>query len=76
MRPSAVQNPRGAVGRVAFRGDALVPIVVGSGGILKLDRFQPRILARWLIEVAVNAKIAVFVHAYGYRAGFTTTAVP
>jgi hypothetical protein len=57
-----VQNARGAVGRVAFRRDALVPIVIGSGGILQLDRLQPRILARRLIEVAVNAKISVVVH--------------
>jgi hypothetical protein len=37
--------------------------MIGSGGVLKFDRLQPRIFARWLIEVAVDAKISVFVHA-------------
>ncbi len=44
-----------AIGRVALRGDALVPVVPRGCGILRLDGLEPRILARWLIEVAVDA---------------------
>ena len=44
------------VGRVTFGGDALVPIVIGKGRILQLDRLQPRVLARGLVKVTVDAK--------------------
>ena len=51
---------RGGVGRVAFGGDALVPIVIGIGGILQFDGFQPGIFARRLIKMPVNAEITLF----------------
>ncbi len=50
-----VDDARGAVGRVALGADALVPVVVGSGRVLRLHRLQPGILARRLVKVAVNA---------------------
>jgi hypothetical protein len=50
-----VHNARRAVGGVALRADALVPVVVGSGGVLSLHRFQPGVLARRLVEVTMNA---------------------
>ena len=55
----AVGDARGAVGRVALGGDALVPVVLGRGGVLHLDGFEPGILARRLVEVAVHADVAV-----------------
>src|SRR5919109_1522985 len=54
----AVQDPGGGVGRIAFGSDPLVPVVIGIGRILKLDRLQPGILPRWLVEVAMNANVA------------------
>ena len=44
----------GRVGRVALGGDALVPVVVGGGRVLHLDGLQPGVLARRLVEVAVD----------------------
>ena len=55
----AVGDARGAVGRVALRADALVPIVVGRGRLLHLDRLQPGVLARRLVEVAMHADVAL-----------------
>ena len=52
-----VGDARGAVGGVALRGDALVPVMVGRGGVLDFDGFEPRIFARRLVEVAVDADI-------------------
>jgi hypothetical protein len=52
-----VKDPGDAVWLIAFRCDSLVPIMVGMGGFLKLYRFNPWILARWLIKVSVNADI-------------------
>src|SRR5215471_1240196 len=50
-----VENPRGTVWSVALGCDALIPVVVGPGGVLALHSFQPRILARRLIAVRVDA---------------------
>ena len=50
-----VHDARRAVGRVTLRADALVPIVVGRGRVLRLHRLQPRILPRRLIKMTVNA---------------------
>src|SRR5579864_4557184 len=58
-----VENARRRIGRVALSGDSLVPIVKGVGGILNFNRFQPRILTRWLVQVAVNADVTF--HAGG-----------
>jgi hypothetical protein len=49
-----VHAPRRRVGRVTLRGDALVPVVVRRRRVLHLDRFQPRIFARRLVEMPVN----------------------
>ena len=53
----AVGDARGAVGGVALGGDALVPVVVGRGGVLHFDGFEPGILAGRLVEVAVDADV-------------------
>ena len=55
----AVGDARGAVGGVALGGDAVVPVVVGRGGVLHLDGLEPGVLARRLVEVAVDADEAV-----------------
>ena len=54
-----VLDARGAVGGVALGGDAVVPVVVGRGGVLDLDGFEPWIFAGRLVEVAVDADVAV-----------------
>src|SRR5262249_36066376 len=55
---ATVDQAGAPVGSVALAGDALVPVVVGMGGVLNLDRLQPRILAWRLIEVPMNADVA------------------
>ncbi len=50
-----VHNPRSPVRRVALRRDALVPVVIRRCRLLRLNRLQPRILPRRLIEMPVNA---------------------
>ncbi len=64
-----VEYPGVGVGRIAFGRDALVPVVVRVGRVLELDRLQPGVLARRLVEVAVNADEAVRVaaHATSHR---------
>ena len=52
---AGVGDARGAIGGVALGGDALVPVVVGGGGLLKLDGFEPGVFAGRLVEVAVDA---------------------
>jgi hypothetical protein len=54
-----VDDAGGAVGGVTLGGDALVPVVVGGGGVLELDGFEPGVLARRLVEVAVDADVAL-----------------
>ena len=54
----AVQDARDGVRRITFRTDALVPVVVRVGGVLKLDRLKPSIFSRRLVEMAVNADVA------------------
>ena len=61
--PLAVEQPRARVGGVALAGDPLVPVVEGGGGVLDLDDVEPGILARRLVEVAVDADIAGMAHA-------------
>ncbi len=51
----AVHHPRRAVGGVALRANALVPVVVGRGRVLGFHCFQPGVLARRLVKVPVNA---------------------
>ncbi len=54
----AVQDPAHGIGGVALGRDPPVPVVVRVGRVLDLDRLQPRVLARRLVEVTVNAEIA------------------
>ena len=56
----AIQNAGRGVGGVALSRDALVPIVVRSGGILEFDDLEPGILAGRLVKVRVNAEITFF----------------
>ncbi len=55
----AVDDACRAIRRIALRRDALIPVVVRRSGVLGLDGFEPRILARRLIKVSVNADKAV-----------------
>ena len=54
-----VDAPRGGVGRVALRGHPLVPVVVRRRRVLDFHRLEPGILARRLIEMAVDDDRAV-----------------
>ena len=58
----AVQQSCPAVGRVAFARDALIPIVERRRRILDLDGLQPRVFARRLIEMAVDADVSRLAH--------------
>jgi hypothetical protein len=49
-----VADAREGVRAVALGVDALVPIVEGRGARLALDQLRPGVLARRLVEVAVN----------------------
>ena len=49
-----VEDARRGVRRVALGGDALVPVVKRSRGVLDLDALQPGVLARRLVEVPVD----------------------
>src|SRR5207247_5742130 len=54
-----VHAPRRGVRRVALGGHPLVPVVVRRGRVLHFHRLEPRVLARWLVEVPVNDDRAV-----------------
>ncbi len=63
-----VHDSRRAIGRVALRADALVPVVVRRGRVLGLHRFQPGILPRRLVKVTVNADESLACgHDYSHR---------
>jgi hypothetical protein len=51
-----VHDPRVGVRGITFGTDALVPIVVRVCGVLHLDRIEPRIFSRRLIEMTVYAE--------------------
>src|SRR5262249_9171535 len=53
--PVGIENARGAVRQVALSGNALVPVVIGGGGVLRLNCFQPGIFARRLVKMTMNA---------------------
>ncbi len=55
-----VQQSRNCVRRVTLGGNPFVPIVVGIGGVLQLDRFKRRILPRRLIKMSVNTNVFHF----------------
>src|SRR5262245_44430397 len=54
----AIENPRHGIRSIALRGHPLIPVMIRICRILQLDVFEPRILARRLVEMAVNANIA------------------
>jgi hypothetical protein len=45
---------------VAFKSDPFIPVVKGMGALLGFNGFQPRVLPRRLIEMAVNRDKAIF----------------
>src|SRR6266850_1629462 len=53
-----VQDAGGGVGSITFRRNALVPVVIGVGGVLEFDRFQPGIFPRRLVKMAMNTHIS------------------
>jgi hypothetical protein len=53
-----IQDARDGVRRVAFGGDALVPVMIRIGGVLQLDSLKPRVFPRRLVKVSVNTNIA------------------
>ena len=56
--PVRIQDAGRRVGGVALGGDARVPVPGRSGGHLGLDHAEPRMLARRLVEMAVQAERA------------------
>ena len=62
-----VHAARGRVGRVAFRRDALVPVVERRRRVLDLDGLEPGILAGRLVEVPVDGDEAARRHGVSLR---------
>ncbi len=62
-----VHDPRCPVRRIAFGGDALVPIVIRRSGILGLHRLQPGVLARRLVKMSVNGDETFGTRSWGLR---------
>ena len=56
------EQTRAGVGRIAFAGNSLVPVVERSSRIFDLDGAQPGILAGRLVKVSMNANIARIAH--------------
>src|SRR5579859_3398072 len=52
-----IQNARSRIGSVTLGGNALVPVVERISGILDLNRLQPGVLARRLIEMSMYTDI-------------------
>src|SRR6185436_21188764 len=52
---AVIDDARRDVGAIALGGDPLVPVAVRVRARLRLDRLEPRVLARRLVEVAVDA---------------------
>ena len=57
-----VQDTGGGIGLVALDGNAFVPIMIRISRILQFDGLQPGIFPWRLVEVAVNANIAIVCH--------------
>jgi hypothetical protein len=53
-----VENSSVRIGRIALFSYPRVPVMKGVSGFLSLDRVQPGILSRRLIEVAMNANVS------------------
>src|SRR5262245_20263307 len=54
----AVENPRHGIRSIALRCNPFIPVMIRVCRILQFDAFEPRILARGLVEMAVNANVA------------------
>ncbi len=52
-----IQDAGFGVRGITLRGDPFVPVVVRIRRVLELDGLKPRVLAGWLVEVAVNADV-------------------
>src|SRR6202000_802746 len=55
----AIENASSPVRGVALRSNALIPVVVRSSRVLRLNRLKPGIFPRRLVKMAVNADIAI-----------------
>src|SRR6476646_3598264 len=53
-----IKYARCAVGCIALRGDAFIPVMIRIGGLLALHRLQPGIFPWRLVEVRVNTDTA------------------
>src|SRR5882762_3515634 len=51
----AVHDSRGCIGGVTLGRNSFIPVVVWMSGILQFNVLEKRILARWLVKMAVNA---------------------
>jgi hypothetical protein len=58
--PSSIDNPSIGIGTIAFEGDSFIPIVKGMGALFGLNGFEPGILPRGLVEVAMNRYKCIF----------------
>jgi hypothetical protein len=54
-----IEHAGGTVGCVALGCDPLVPIMVGIGRVLKLDRLEPGVLSRWLVEMTMQTDVSL-----------------
>jgi hypothetical protein len=52
-----IQYPGMGVGLVAFLRDPFIPVMERMGGLLNFNLFQPGILTRWLVKVAMDADV-------------------
>src|SRR5262249_23953350 len=71
----AVDAAGRGVRRVALGRHPLVPVVIGGGRVLDLDRLQPRVLAGRLVEVPVDGDGAIE-HQNSWRARWTSRRPP
>src|SRR6266436_9016900 len=53
-----IENPRHGIRRIAFRRNALVPVVIRVSGLLKFDVFEPGVLTRRLVEMTVDTNVS------------------
>src|SRR5690606_34605102 len=57
-----IEDARICVRRVALGRDPLVPVVVRLRGVLQLDRLEPGVLPRRLVEMSVDADEPIHPH--------------
>ena len=54
----AIENPRCRIRGITLRSYSFVPIVIRVSRILQFNRLEPRVFARRLIEVSVDADVS------------------